>query len=168
MPKGISASLFTQVMVDNIEPYIKEVVAANPAAFPHGKRSVVFMMDRAPWHKKALKDGLMGKMGMLSSSAAAHPPNSPDMQAPIEQAHSALTRRVSMLLREYPDVRAPASVRALFEAAWSGGSFSPAEGMTVELEPLWTKEQVAAAFRALEHTYQQVVDAEGDWSAPGR
>lgn len=160
----------TDVLVQDLLPWIKEVVAAHQAHFPRGMSDVRIMMDGATWHVRAVKHDrameLMDK-SMSAHNVVEHPSNSPDMQGPIEWTHHLLVERVQQLLVRYPTLSSPSELAHLFTMAWEGGQLKVSPGRTVTLKPLLTPRQVSIAFRKLEHVYKQVERANGDWSEKG-
>lgn len=151
-------------MVKHVLPWIKEVVAKNKHVFKN-MRDVKLMMDRAPWHKKAIADGLLTEhMGLPASALVGHPPNSPDLQGPIEWSHAHLVSQVKLLLSRDTSIKTPKQLQALVKSTWDG---TPATATTAAVPPLLSPEQVAAQFRKLEHTYRQVIAAKGNWGQKG-
>lgn len=146
-------------------PWIKQVCKDNPGTFPRGMQDAIIMMDRAPWHKKAIKDGLITQHMKLPASALVdHPPNSPDMQAPIEWSHAQLTKKVQARLALDPSITTAEQLQALVKETWDGVA---ATTTTAAVPALLTPDDVSAQFRKLAHTYKQVVEANGGWGKKG-
>lgn len=161
--KGLTAAEFTELMCTVYLPYIKRTVAGNRTIFPRGMQDVLLVMDNAKWHVKAVKDGLMAKLGLTADNLLTHPPNSPDFQGPIEWAHGRLQREVAHLLASRPKICKPATVKALIKRTWEGSTGKDSSRQ----KPLLSSDTISKSFRKLRHSMKQVVDAEGGWGRKG-
>jgi uncharacterized protein YqcC (DUF446 family) len=148
-------------MVGPMLKYMQGVVQANPRVFPQGMRSAYLMIDRAPWHMRAVKMGLLEELGMQPHQLLPHPPNSPDFQAPIEWGHALLVRKVQAALAQDGQLRTADAVKKVLQATWEG------KGRGARKNPLLTPEVITEMFKKLEHIMHDVIEQGGGWGKKG-
>jgi hypothetical protein len=167
--RGLSGHEFTEAMVKVFLPWMEQVIAENPGVFPNGKRSVLLMLDRAPWHTSAMgpTHDVLTKLGLKKSQVLPHPPDSPDFQGPIEWSHSILLRAVKQRLAKDAGIRQPSQIKRLIKQTWEGSKFKAQKRKADAMPPLLSPEQVTAMFKKLRHTYEEVVRNGGRWGRKG-
>ena len=147
---------FAAVMRTEVLPSIRRVVKAWPRVFPRGMADVKLCMDHAPWHKKAIRDGLLKAMGLQDSQLVPHPASSPDFQAPVEWSHGWLNKATRQYLEEHPRVRSPEKIRRTMQELFYGT-------IRVAQEPAVTAGKVARAFSRLMQNYASIINTKGDY-----
>ena len=154
---------FWNIMTKTMLKWIDKVIAAHPEVFPDGRRSAIIVFDRARAQQKALDLGLMQKLGMRREQAIAHPPNSPDFNAPVEHAHALLKAEVKKAFAEDARIQTSAQVKQLIQRVWKG-QHKRAQ-MRGQAGALITPAIVDAACAKMERTYDQVISRSGQWGA---
>jgi hypothetical protein len=141
------------------------------SVLPNLAKSLILFMDGASWHERAANTlDMCRKMGLSGPEAwAKHAPNSPDLQAPVEWAHSILKQAVRFNLMKIPSVKQPADVRRLVELTWAGGDFTPpGSRKAMSLDPALSADTCKAMFEKQALIYKEIIANGGDWSQKGR
>ncbi|GLC40343.1 hypothetical protein PLESTM_001051500 [Pleodorina starrii] len=156
--RGTTAEEFSHVMLTAVLPRIRAAVRKWPKVFPRGMADVKLCMDRAPWHQKAVRMGLLHDMGLTSGQLLPHPPGSPDFQAPVEWSHSWLNTATRKYLEDHPRVKDHAAIRRAMEKLFYGDARVGGEA-TVAVK------KVAGAFNRLRENYGSVLASGGNYGS---
>jgi hypothetical protein len=153
--KMLTAEEFEDKMIKEVKPKIEALVRSHKREFPNGMASVLLMMDGAAWHTAAVKEGLLGKMGIPPGNLLAHPPNSPDFQAPVEWANAALGASLTEYLKRHPAISTPAGYKRAARENF--------DGKLLYRKPVLTAAGVKRAFDAMFTNMEAVRAADGGW-----
>lgn len=136
-------------------PLIKATVRANPSIFPNGIKDVLILMDNAPWHKRALEEGLAEHLGLGRHQFLTQPPSSPDLNSPVEKAHALLLSAVMPKISGDASLDESKKLQRLLKTTWEKGGEN---GTT-----LVSADAARGLFSKLEETYRQVEAAGGEY-----
>ena len=154
--RGVTALEFAAIMRTKILPSIRKVVKGCPSVFPRGMADVKLCMDNAPWHKAAIRNGLLKDMGLSESQLLPHPASSPDFQAPVDWSHAWLNKATRKYLEEHPRLKSHARIRRAMEGLFYG-TIHASEAQAV------TAEKVTRAFERLTQNYASIIKANGGY-----
>lgn len=142
-------------------PKIVAVVEAHPNVFPNGVKDVLLAMDNAPWHAAAVSQGLLAKLdpALTSDNLLAHPPCSPDFQAPVEWANSWVFKAATKYLAARPNMRGSESYKMVLRAMFAGDPAPNAPAKVV------TAQKVSAAFDRMWANYDKIIANHGGYGS---